>query len=78
MKPIKFTKADEKRAAKMGWILWHDKIICLPGVRFKSDAEAAAYVVGVVDYWNEQYSRETKVDYLTCRKAVLLCCGGGR
>lgn len=75
MKPIKFTKADERRAHKMGWYLAQTMRICAlaSAKRFKTDAEAAEWVV---DHAN--LIAQGLLSVRTCRKAVLLCCGGGR
>lgn len=86
MKTPKWTKADDKRAEKMGWILCHRgtrvpwaKIPVQPmtihalGDRFKSDDEAIAWV-------NEKKMSEAdktlSMDGFTCRKALHLCAKG--
>jgi len=72
-----WTKADAKRAEKMGWLLWPTGTtgqICAsrPGGVFKADDEAARWVVDDAR-WNGVLA-----DMKTCRKAVIICCGGAR
>lgn len=75
---LKWTKSDAKRAEKMGWLLWptsdHGRI-CKLGDRFKTDAEAARWVLINADTGRKG---DTCWDVLTCRRAVLICCGGAR
>lgn len=73
---LKWTKADEKRADKMGWELKCGDIWARGG-RFTTSKEAAKWVVnstvGTLYYKNPEAISES--DWATCRKAILICCG---
>lgn len=83
-----WTKADAKRAEKMGWHIYNDafpRIIHNLRGPFKSSRAAAEWVMvnGAGEKWlgGDRYSKlfvkHTKVSE-TCRKAILLCCLGGQ
>lgn len=80
---LKWTKADAKRAAQMGWFLdgngvqTYSRIYgpkhLLAKSPFKSDREAAEWV------WHESFTAAEK-DYRstsTCYKTIILCLIGG-
>lgn len=69
----KWTRADELRSRKMGWVLARgvNRIWAFDDT-FKTDAEAIEYVVATV-----AYGRPSSMDFKTCRKAIFLCCRGG-
>jgi putative component of membrane protein insertase Oxa1/YidC/SpoIIIJ protein YidD len=74
MKPIKWTKSDAKRAAKMGWMLSASGAKIVRAYRnspFKTDREAREFVCSCSRY------APTYLESSTCRKALLLCAGGG-
>lgn len=91
-KPIKWTKADANRAAKMGFSISNGHLsyrICRHDAVFTTDREAAEWVVYA--YKDPRYAqfdvepafpklvneqRATIVE-ATCRKALLLCATGG-
>lgn len=72
MKTPKWSKADAKRAAKMGWELdtIANPIICKLGDRFKSNDEAIDWVVDRIS-WDTR-----SLNHKTCRTAVRLCLKG--
>jgi len=72
---LRWTNADRKRAAKMGWFYKEDaKRILAWGYRtFRTDREAAEWVIKEAHYPHTG----NMVDSKTALKAVLLCCLGG-
>lgn len=83
MKTPRWTKADAKRAEKMGWGLreqsfetgeadthWIERL----GDRFKSDDEAIEEVIAIVEH--EMHCLENRLIQITCRKALHLCAKG--
>jgi hypothetical protein len=81
MKTPKWTKADAKRAEKMGWVL-NDATPCMVhvskhGDRFKSNDEAIAWVVSTVECNAIMaVDSEDLKGIKTCRKALFLCAKG--
>ena len=80
MKTQKWTKADAKRAAKMGWRmdyvifmngLFERRFIVAEGDRFKSDDEAIDWVVR-----NYRHGPACNDNTRTCFKALFLCAKG--
>lgn len=84
-KKIKWTNADAKRAEKMGWQLVEHTHGCLIGAwmpsPFKTDYEAVEWVVNAMvgnDWILGPSLKLNESDWVTCKKALLLCAGGGR
>jgi hypothetical protein len=92
MSKLKWTRADAKRASKMGWELegqiataanGHDYIAGYnivapchgPLSPFKSDREAVKWVIETQTTFSGGSGLEFP-EHVTCRKAILLCCGG--
>lgn len=83
MKPKpKWTKADERRARRMGWALSEIQVQGVVVVRitalvtpsvFSTDREAVEWVVS--EFGVPLHS--TLEQWRTCRKAIMLCCLGG-
>lgn len=84
MKTPKWTRADAKRAEKMGWKLrlgLEEPYIQRHGDRFKSDDEAINAVINQVmvasarlGAWVEDVELDAKTN--TCIKALFLCAKG--
>jgi hypothetical protein len=83
VKPIKWTKADAKRAEKMGWKLTSPQTPCVNGEQSwrvyhirkhtKTDCEARSMVLYRLTRYSEDRSGP---EWKTCLKAILLCMGG--
>lgn len=84
---LRWSKADAKRAEKMGFALGRlnytrrthiDYIIVTMCRAFKSDREAAEWVIGCRSINDlPPLARSSYGEFITtCRKAILLCCRG--
>lgn len=75
-----WTRADELRSRKMGWVLARgvNRIWAFDDT-FKSDAEAIEWVCANSFFGLGTPRKATGnwPDTLTCRKAIFLCCKGG-
>jgi hypothetical protein len=79
MKTPKWTRADAKRAEKMGWVLNDATLgmvhISKHGDRFKSDDEAIEFVMR--GYQESLCSKPLSIaEWDVCRKAIRLCMKG--
>jgi hypothetical protein len=91
MSQPKWSKADAKRAERMGWHFWADygvhrraTWITRHGTTFRTDAEAVEWVVRMAETGIrlDGLASITYGDLVakkkTCRKAIILCCTGGK